>query len=546
MDIREKPFWLNEKQEEWVRETAEKMSLEEKLGQLFCVLGDAYGAEELRTLVRDYHIGGVLFRPAPKKVNRERYRELSAYAKFPLLKAANLEEGGAGVLTDGTYFGSQMQVAATGDPECTRQFAKVCAVEGKAVGVNWTFSPVVDVDYNFRNPITNVRTFGNDPDTVLQNASVFVNEIQKYGLAASCKHFPGDGVDYRDQHLHPTYNDLSAEEWYGSYGRIYRTLVDAGVLSIMAGHIVQPNVIRAVNPEASIEEELPASQSREMLTGVLREQFGFNGVIITDATIMGGYTMTMPRSRAIPVTIQAGCDMLCFTTDIYEDLQYLREGLDKGLLTEERLNEAVVRILALKAKVASEPEDKETEEIPAEEWSSRCADKAITLVKDIQSLVPVDAGRFPKVRLVILGEDSMQDGSMRETAAKVFQEYGFETEFYEPLEDELHGSSKLPEDQLTLILANCPTASNNTTVRICWCPKHALEIPRYINEEKTAFISFANPYHLQDVPRVRTYINAYAATAVTVRLAIEKLIGKSKFQGVSPTDAFCGLRDTRY
>lgn len=119
-----------------------------------------------------------------------------------MLKAANLEEGGAGVLTDGTYYGSQMQVAAAADLTCTENFAKVCAAEGRKAGVNWTFSPVVDIAYNFRNPITNVRTFGNDSETVLENASVFVKELQKYGMAASCKHFPGDGVDYRDQHLH--------------------------------------------------------------------------------------------------------------------------------------------------------------------------------------------------------------------------------------------------------------------------------------------------------------------------------------------------------
>lgn len=295
-------------------------------------------------------------------------------------------------------------------------------------------------------------------------------------------------------------------------------------------------------PDAAVGDELPASQSKELLTGVLREQFGFEGLIITDATIMGGYTMSMPRSRAIPGTIQAGCDMICFATDIYEDLRYMKEGLARGLLTEERLNEAVMRVLALKAKVTAAQE--ETEEIPAKEWSRECADKAITLVKDIQSLVPVKVSGYSKIKLVILGEDQMFDGSMKETAIKTLRDNGFEVELYEPFMDDLHGCGNLPDDRFTLILANCPTASNNTTVRIQWCPKHALEIPRFINEEKSVFISFANPYHLQDVPRVRTYINAYSAIATTVQMSIEKLIGKSEFKGISPVDAFCGLADT--
>lgn len=94
---------------------------------------------------------------------------------------------------------------------------------------------------------------------------------------------------------------------------------------------MQPNVIRYLNPDATEKEELPASLSREMLTGVLRERFGFNGVIITDATIMGGYTMAMPRNEGIPTSIQAGCDMICFSTDIYEDIRYVKEGLEQGM-----------------------------------------------------------------------------------------------------------------------------------------------------------------------------------------------------------------------
>ena len=153
---------------------------------------------------------------------------------------------------------------------------------------------------------------------------------------------------------------------------------------------------------------------------------------------------------------------------------------------------------------------------------------------------------FPKIRLAVVGEDAMFDGSLRETAKEVLEENGFQVEVYDPFADDLHGCSRLFADRLTLILANYQTASNNTTVRINWCPKHALEIPRFVNEEKTAFISFANPYHLQDIPRVRTFVNAYTATKTTVRLAIEKLIGRGTFAGVSPADAFCGLSDTRY
>ena len=540
--LKEKPFYLDASQAEWVRDTLRGMTREEKAGQLFCVLGDANTPEGLIDLIQNYHCGGVLFRSGPQKEIRAKYDALDAYAKYPLLKAANLEEGGAGVLSDGTYFGSQMQVAAANDLDCTEAFGADCAMEGRSVGVNWTFSPVVDIDLNFRNPITNVRTFGSDTDKVLKNASVYVRTVQKYGVAAACKHYPGDGVDYRDQHLHPTYNSLSAEEWFNSFGRIYKTLIDEGLLSIMVGHIVQPNVIRAVNPDATEADLLPGSQSKEMLTGVLREMYGFNGLIITDATIMGGYTMTMPRREAIPATINAGCDMFCFGTDIREDISYILEALEDGRLSMERLDEAVTRVLALKASLSGEfPEP----EIDPKAEQARCADKAITLVKDSQNLIPADPARYPHIRLMTLGSDDAYGKSMTDVAVDYLESRGFDVERYDPMADDLHGTREIPGDRLTLILCNLPAASNQTTVRITWCEKHALEIPRFLYEEPIAFISFANPYHLQDIPRVRTFINAYTATEAAITAALSKLLGDSPFTGVSPVDPFCGLYDTK-
>lgn len=564
IDLTKRPFYLNLEQIRWVNETRNKLTLEQKAGQIFCVMGGDYSKEELRELVRESRVGGILFRPAPARNIREDFQLLDAVAPVPLLKAANLEEGGAGAISDGTLFGWPMLVAAADDDELVKRFAQVCAVEGKSAGVNWSFSPVCDLDLNYQNPITNVRTYGSDRYRVMKNTELFVKTMQECGVAACAKHYPGDGVDYRDQHLHPTYNNLSAEEWYDSYGGIYQNLIEKDLMSIMVGHIVQPNVAREVNPELKFEDCLPASLSKELLTGVLRGKFGFNGVVTTDATIMGGYCMALERRKAIPASIMAGCDMLVFTTDLAEDYTYILEGIRDGLLTQERLDEAVTRILALKAKLCDIPELAEKfggqEKIPEKagaigfpessfepgKWHAECADKAVTLVKNLHPEVfPVIPQRYPRIRLIVLGKDEISGGSISEIARELLLKRGFEVEHYDPFSDELHGSGDLPPNRLTLYLANCEQASNQTTVRINWCPRHALDAPRFPNEEECIFVSLANPYHLQDVPRIKTYINAYTATRTTIKAVVDKIMGLSEFKGVSPVDPFCGLPDAR-
>ena len=543
VNVQARPFYLNDEQAAWVKDTLRSMTVEEKVGQVFVAMGQDYDAETLKQIVADGKIGGILFRPESADSIRNRYAPLDETARIPLLKAANLEEGGTGGITDGTLFGWPMLTAATDDESMVEKFGQVCAVEGRSAGINWTYSPVCDIDMNFRNPITNVRTYGSDKDRVQRFTQKYVEAVQTCGMAACAKHFPGDGVDFRDQHLHPTYNSLTAKEWYETYGAIYQNLIDHDLLSVMVGHIVQPNVAMGINPDLKFEDCLPASLSRELLTGVLREKFGFNGVITTDATIMGGFCMAMERKKAIPTAIAAGNDMLVFNTDFAEDYQYLLDGVKDGAVSMERLDEAVSRILALKAKVCfAAPCDTK---IDGPAWHREAAEKAVTLVKNNQPEVfPVTPERYSKVRLIVLGKDDILDGKVSEIGAEVLKKQGFNVDIYEPYKDDLHGTANLPKDRLTLYLANYEQASNQTTVRIDWCKKHALDGPRFLHEEPCVFVSLANPYLLQDVPRVKTYINAYTATRTVIETVIDKLLHGGPFADVSPVDAFCCLPDT--
>ena len=545
MNLREKPFYLTEEENRWVEETLRGMGVREKAGQLFCVMGNPFSAGELDRLVTEYHVGAVLFRPLPAAQLLENFRRLDKLAKIPLLKAANLEEGGNGAISDGTYYATPLTTAAAGDPKYARELAEVCANEGRSVGINWTFSPVTDITYNYQNPITHIRSFGDDPDRVLEYSLAYIKALQAGGIAACSKHFPGDGVDFRDHHLHPTYNSLSAEEWYGTFGRNYQAMIDAGLMSFMVGHIVQSAVQMEINSELSFEDCLPASLSPELLQGVLRGKFGFNGVITSDATIMRGFNNVMERSKAIPAAIAAGCDMLVFNVDFYEDYEYMLEGVKSGILSRERLDEAVTRILALKA--VTRRYSALTERDPENAAKSRaCVDRAVTLVKNRQDIFPLTPEKFTEVLLAVHGEERTGDGkNLVELMEERLTAEGFRVKRFEKNVSAPQKTAGLTPKQLVIHLANFGAVSNHTANRIYWMVPHAQDAPRFLNEQTEIFLSFAYPFHLQDAPRVKTYINCYTCSAAAVDAVVDKLLGRSEFTGVSPVDPFCGLPDTR-
>lgn len=228
--LREKPFFLSREQIAFVEQKLEQMTLEEKIGQLFLPINYIEDEQELREFVRKFQPAGLMNRPAQGKVNQNRHRMMQEESKIPMLIPANIESGGNGIAVEGTAFGNPLQVAATGDSKYAYELGKIAGAEGRAVGVNYAFAPIIDIDYNTLNPITNTRTFGNNPETVYEMASAYIDGLMEGGrdMCYSIKHFPGDGVDDRDQHLHTTYNTLSVEDWENSYGRNYRRLIEKG------------------------------------------------------------------------------------------------------------------------------------------------------------------------------------------------------------------------------------------------------------------------------------------------------------------------------
>ena len=570
IDLAGKPFYLEQDGIGWVRQTLAGMDAEAKIGQLFCLLGRQPDTGALEEVLRLLQPGAYMFRPRPSAEIRSCHKFLQDRCQIPLLLAANLERGGKGIASDGTEFASPMQVAATDDERMAWRLGLVCGREAHAVGCNWSFAPDVDLDFNFQNPITNTRTFGSDPERVVRMARAYMKGIQESGIAATLKHWPGDGVDGRDQHLLTSVNGLSVPDWERTYGRVYRELIDAGANAVMSAHIMLPAYSRELVPGIRDEQLMPASLSPELMTGLLRGRLGFNGLIATDATNMAGFTMLMPRERAVPFAIAAGNDMFLFTVNLAEDVEFMREGLRRGILSQERLDEAVTRILALKASLHLPQRRRDGALIPPEsavsvlncaehrEWASECADKAITLVKDTQRLLPLSPEKHKRILLYVLGDVGGYLDTSSGTATAAFVQRlasaGFEVTRHDYSATDAAAQIKTATTpvrelqarfDLILYLASIKTASNQTTVRITWAQPMGSDCPKFTSDVPTLFISIDNPYHLQDVPRVRTFINGYTGTAEVVNATVDKLLGISDFKGISPIDPFCGYWEAR-
>lgn len=581
VNLSKKPYFLNEEQRHWVDSTLEQMSLDEKIGQLFIVLKTDPGVNEskIKATLDAYHQGGLRWQGGDKKTV---YLQNTTYQKatdIPLLIAANCDDGGSGCLPgEGTFVATAAQAAAHASEETAYHMGLVSSREAASIGCNWLFNPVVDIYMNWRNTIVNTRCFGDNPETVIKNAKSFIRGVKdgSPNMACCAKHFPGDGIEELDQHLVLGVNNLSAENWENTYGKVYRELIDDGLESIMVGHIALPEMSKKLRPGIKDDEIMPATLSPELLTDLLRDQMNFNGLILTDATHMIGLAAMKKREEAIPLAVAAGCDMILFTNDFQEDMDYIRKGLEKNLLTQDRLDDAVKRILGLKAKLQitdtnvaiPDPQQIHTCVNTQEHQDFRrlAAERCTTLVKDSAKVIPVNPEEMKRVWLVYVQTPPVsvayKPDPSRQIMVEELENAGFEVVlapcFYD-LEAE-NGPSPMnfvkmldkgtrkdfvEKYDMVVVAFNIKGYAQENVVRVKWSQHHSMEMPWYISELPTIGISLNFTNHLIDVPQLKTFINAFGSTRENIKAAIEKMCGKSEFHGEVKEHYFCDRWEAR-
>ena len=586
VNLKAKPYYLSDEDIAWVENTIASMTDEEKVGQLFFQL--TMGMEEgyLRELMEKYHLGGCRYNNMPGQYVQMQNRMLQKYAKVPVFIACNTETGGNGACSDGTYIGSGVKIGATGNVEYAREFGRLSNEEAAMLGCNMAFAPVCDIHYNWENTEVVARAFGNDPARVAEMSKAYLEGAHTIpGFACAAKHFPGNGQDFRDAHIANNVNSFTEEEWMNTYGMVYKTLFDADLDAVMGGHIMMPEYMRAVKPGIKDEEMLPATLCPEIMTGLLRDKLGFNGMVVTDASHMVAMTDRMTRKEMLPASINAGCDMFLFFNDPDEDFATMLDAYKTGIISEARMTEALTRILGLKAHMGLHKAEKDAL-VPAQPpvfgsdetkaLAGSISRDSVTLVKyKDEGVLPMTPEKYKRVMIVYvkgaagpmdaLVQMAMGGGAAKKNPAEELCDRlcakGFDAFIYEsPLDKMKKMIAAGEKPSLNLYFAGknaiadfkagqdlVITLFDVANGRPCFgLSKGGGEIPWYVFELPVIGVSVNAPTMLADVPQLRTYINAYDSKPDTLDALVENLLaGPDAFKGSDPIDSFCGLWDAK-
>ena len=546
--LRAAPFNLDDAALDWVRATLAGLSPHQKVGQLFTLRSFGFDPAEAQRLA-EFAPGGITrFFSDDGAAEMATLDALRLAAPVPYLVSADLE-GSRMSLTFGTEVPNPLALAAVDDLQATETISSIMAREAAAIGINWSFTPVLDINHAFRSAIVATRGFGSDVDRIERHAVAQIRNFQSQGIAATAKHWPGEGYDDRDQHLVTTINPLSMEEWEATFGRLYRAAIAAGVMSVMSAHIALPSFAATEGAEG-LELYRPASVSEILNLRLLRGRLGFNGLIVSDATAMAGLTGWAPRDEHLPQIIASGCDMILFSTNPARDRAIVEAAIADGRISAARLEEALARILGLKAALGLHRGVRPADRAAIGRADDRARALAVTaraptLVKDVQGLLPLSPARHRRVLMFSTGVVSPAHGAAPFLLPDLMRAEGFEVTVHQP-------GAGWPDPRahdLVLFVMGEETLLTRGRIFLDWAALTGHFLPamdRSWFEVPNALISFGYPYYLYDAPRMPCVVNAYATMDSMQRATLDCLLGRARFSGQSPVDPFCGLPDARF
>jgi beta-glucosidase-like glycosyl hydrolase len=542
-----------------------QLTLDEKIGQMFVYAAHGVFTNEQSSLyrdllhqVRDNRVGGIIWFVSDVYETAWLTQRLQREAKIPLLVSADLEAGIGMRFNDTTFWPSAMAIAATGEPRFAEEQGRITAREAKAIGINHILAPVADVNADPDNPVINTRSFGEDPQDVARYVTAFIKGVQSEHTLATAKHFPGHGDTHVDSHRSLPVLDVTRERLERVELIPFRAAIDAGVASIMIGHLSVPSLdptpapvrehVDATedNPYGTLEHEteragtVPATISQPIITNLLRRELHFDGLVVTDAFDMGGLVAHYDAGEAAVKAIEAGEDQILKSANTDAAIAAVKAAVRSGRISESRIDESVRRILAAKAIVGAPGGSQEDifRTLDAEEHlrvAREIARGAVTLLREESGVLPLKRG----ARVVVLTVSDFPE--VINPLADVEKEVAQRVD-RKPAAFMLDSRSRREEAKPVLVAAeNADVVILALAVRARSGAGH-LAVPvaaRFVIEQlppnvKTVAVSFGSPYVIRDLPQTKTYLCAYGIQPVMQTAVVHAIFGEAPISGRLP------------
>ena len=527
------------------------MSLREKIGQtcqaqLSGVLAQASG--DLAGYLERYPVGSVFAgkeiiggAEADADTMRQVVDDFQQASTIPLSVAGDLENGAGGAICGLTEFPQLMALGAAASSELAYEYGHWTAAEARQAGFNWTFGPVADLSLNWLNPVLGTRCLGDRLDDCIPLLGSLIRGFQDHGLSATAKHFPGDGVDFRDQHLGLSINSLDEKTWRASYGRVFSSVIEAGVQSIMAGHIALPWLDGRCGRGGRFT---PATVSAPILTRLLREEMGFQGILVSDALIMAGFTSWAKHRERTIAAFNAGIDVMLWPGENYFDI--MAEAVETGEVPLSRLDESVRRILEFKTaqglfNTSGAPLAEAapvTVHAGARDFAKTVAARCLTLVRNRRDVLPLNANKIQTVLILYASARPSTALSRVAPFVKKLEARGIAVRVH------VNGNCldivKMEESgerfDAFLCLVDQHMHDLKNTMRPTGEMGECLWTVQNTETLDPVIISLGSPYLLNDMPYADTLVNAYSSDPFVMEALDQALFGEAGFPGKSPVE----------
>lgn len=532
----------------WLR----SLTLAEKAAQLIVV--PVYGENphprskawrEVRSAVVDLKAGGLIL------LNRVRlgvvqkaepyqtaafFNRIQKLSKLPLLVGADFERGASMRLNGTPQYPHLMAYGAANDLDATRALGRATAREARAMGIHWVYAPDADVNNNPDNPIINIRSFGEDPKLVAAHVRAFIEGARSnpaHPVLLTVKHFPGHGDTATDSHIGLGVVSASRERMNEVELAPFRAAIAAGVDSVMTAHLAVP---------ALDSETLPATVSRNIITGLLRETLGFNGIITTDAMDMQGLAKQFPPGEAAVRALEAGVDVLLVPANPRAAVQAIVAAVQSGRIPRARLDESVRKVLSAKVRLGLHRHRQVNLESLSEaidspedsEYAASVAARALTLVRNEDSLLPLDRSE-PACHFVLSNSRFSSQGRDLSEALRQASPQSRVT-LLDP---------NLPEQEYKAhseASASCPAITVFTFV-VSAAYQGSISLPgRYpafveallATGKPVALVSMGNPYLIRAFPAVKAYLAAFSTASPSETAVVKAIFGEAPVTGRLP------------